>query len=74
MNYIYGFNGSGKSNIFKALLSMKHILTLSPIVATNNQQILDNSQINYEVTGQRNYFKFKEEFSDVISDEQAILE
>lgn len=64
VNYIYGFNGSGKSNIFKALLSMKHILTLSPIVATNNQQILDNSQINYEVTGQRNYFKFKEEFKD----------
>ncbi len=65
ITYIYGFNGSGKSNIFKALLSMKQILTLSPIIATNNQQILENSQINYEVTGQRNYFKFREGFSDI---------
>lgn len=64
VSYIYGFNGAGKSNIFKALLSMKQILTLSPIIATNNQQILDSSQINYEVTGQRNYFKFKEECKD----------
>ncbi len=65
VSYIYGFNGSGKSNIFKALLSMKQILTLSPIIATNNQQFLDNSQINYEVTGQRNFFKFKEGYKDV---------
>lgn len=64
VSYIYGFNGSGKSNIFKALLSMKQILTLSPIIATNNQQILDNSQINYEVTGQRNFFKFKDDCKD----------
>lgn len=60
VSYIYGYNGSGKSNIFKALLSMKQILTLSPIIATNNQQILDSSQINYEVSGQRNFFKFND--------------
>lgn len=65
VSYIYGYNGSGKSNVFKALLSMKQILTLSPIIATNNQQILDNSQINYEVSGQRNYFKFKDEYKDL---------
>ncbi len=65
VNYIYGFNGSGKSNIFKAIISMQQILTLSPIIATNNQQILDNSQINYEVSGQRNYFKFKEEYKEL---------
>lgn len=64
VSYIYGFNGSGKSNIFKALLSMKRILTLSPIIATNNQQILEASQINYDVSGQRNYFKFKEGYSN----------
>lgn len=65
VSYIYGFNGSGKSNIFKALLSMKRILTLSPIIATNNQQILEASQINYDVSGQRNYFKFKEGYNNV---------
>lgn len=59
VTYIFGYNGSGKSTIFKALISMKQILTLSPIIATNNQQILDNSKINYEVSSQRNYFKFK---------------
>lgn len=64
VSYIYGYNGTGKSNIFKALLSMKKILTLSPLIATNNQQILDNSHINYEVSGQRNYFKFKDEYKD----------
>lgn len=64
VTYIYGYNGTGKSNIFKALLSMKQILTLSPIIATNNQQILDSSQINYEVTGQRNYFKFRNGFNE----------
>ncbi len=65
VSYIYGYNGSGKSNLFKALLSMKQILTLSPIIATNNQQILENSHINYEVTGQRNFFKFKDEYKDL---------
>lgn len=64
VNLIYGYNGAGKSNLFKALISMQQILTLSPIIATNNQQILDNSQINYEVTSQRNYFKFIEGYKD----------
>lgn len=64
VTYLYGFNGSGKSNIFKALLTMKQILTLSPIIATNNQQILESSQIKYEVSGQRNFFKFKKGFNE----------
>ena len=60
VSFLYGFNGSGKSHLFRALLSMQQILTLSPIIATKNQQILDNSHINYEVSGQRNFFKFNE--------------
>ena len=58
VTYLFGYNGSGKSTLFKALISMKEILKLSPLVATNNQHILDSSNIDYEVTGQRNYFKF----------------
>lgn len=63
VTYIYGFNGSGKSNIFKALISMQQILTLSPLVATNNQAILDSSKITYEVNDQRNFFKFQKGYS-----------
>lgn len=58
VTYLFGYNGAGKSTLFKALISMKEILKLSPLVATNNQHILDSSHINYEVTGQRNFFKF----------------
>ena len=73
VNYIYGFNGTGKSHIFKALLSMQHILALSPIVATNNQQILESSNIDYEVTSQRNFFKFKDEYRAVPTKYEIVL-
>lgn len=64
VSYLYGYNGSGKSSFFKALLSMKRILTLSPLIATNNQQILESAKLDYEVTGQRNFFKFNTECAD----------
>ncbi|MBR2590207.1 MAG: ATP-binding protein [Clostridia bacterium] len=73
VNYIYGFNGTGKSHIFKALLSMQHILALSPIIATNNQQILESSNIDYEVTSQRDYFRFKEEFRSLPTEYEIII-
>ncbi len=65
VNYIYGYNGSGKSHIFKALLTMQQIITLSPIIATNNQQILEDTPIRYDVSEQRNFFKFKEGFNSI---------
>jgi len=64
VTYVYGFNGSGKSNIFKALLTMKQMLALSPIIATNNQQILDSVNIKDEVNAPRNFFKFNDSHKD----------
>ena len=73
VNYIYGFNGTGKSHIFKALLSMQHILALSPIVATNNQQILESSNIDYEVSSQRDYFRFKDEYRSLPTEYEIVI-
>lgn len=56
--YIYGANGSGKSNFCKIILQIQRTIMLSPIRASNNPQLLDMLPLKDELAVQRNYFKF----------------
>lgn len=56
--YIYGANGSGKSNFCKIILQIQRIIMLSPIRASNNSQLLDMLPLKDELAVQRNHFKF----------------
>lgn len=56
--YIYGANGSGKSNFCKIILQIQKAIMLSPIRASNNPQLLDMLPFKDELTVQRNHFKF----------------
>ncbi len=56
--YIYGANGSGKSNFCKIILQIQRAIMLSPIRASNNPQLLDMLPFKDELAVQRNYFKF----------------
>ncbi len=56
--YIYGANGSGKSNFCKIILQIQRAIMLSPIRASNNPQLLDMLPLKDELAVQRNHFKF----------------
>lgn len=56
--YIYGANGSGKSNFCKVILQIQRAIMLSPIRASNNPQLLDMLPLKDELAVQRNHFKF----------------
>ncbi|MGN0621415.1 MAG: ATP/GTP-binding protein [Porcipelethomonas sp.] len=56
--YIYGANGSGKSNFCKIILQIQRAIMLSPIRASNNPQLLDMLPFKDELAAQRNHFKF----------------
>lgn len=57
--YIYGANGSGKSNFCKVILQIQRAIMLSPIRASNNPQLLDMLPLKDELAVQRNHFKFE---------------
>ena len=56
--YVYGANGSGKSNFCKIILQIQRAIMLSPIRASNNPQLLDMLPLKDELAVQRNHFKF----------------
>lgn len=56
--YIFGANGSGKSNFCKIILQIQKVIMLSPIRASNNSQLLDIRPFKDELAAQRNHFKF----------------
>lgn len=56
--YIFGANGSGKSNFCKIILQIQRAIMLSPIRASNNPQLLDMLPFKDELAAQRNHFKF----------------
>lgn len=64
--YIYGANGSGKSNFCKIILQIQRIIMLSPIRASNNPKLLEIQPLKDDLAVPRNYFKF-----DASSQERA---
>ena len=66
--YVYGANGSGKSNFCKIILQIQRAIMLSPIRSSNNFQLMDMAPFKDELAVQRNHFKF-----DVASKERSTL-
>lgn len=64
--YIYGANGSGKSNFCKIILQIQRAIMLSPIRASNNPQLIDMLPFKDELSANRNHFMF-----DVSSQDRA---
>lgn len=58
VSYIFGANGSGKSNFCKAFLDFQSRIYLSPFLATTNKQLLETLPFKDELLKERNYFKF----------------
>jgi len=56
--YIFGANGSGKSNFCKIILQVQRIIMLSPIRASNNMKLLEMQPLKDSLAMPRNYFKF----------------
>lgn len=56
--YIFGANGSGKSNFCKIILQIQRAIMLSPIKASNNSQLLEMKPFKDDLLTPRNYFKF----------------
>lgn len=59
VSYIYGPNGSGKSNFCKAILQIQKIIALSPLIASNNSEIIEMNIFKKQFEDITNYFKFE---------------
>lgn len=59
--YLFGANGSGKSNFCKIILQIKRIILLSPIWASNNPKLMEIQPIKDDLAVPRNCFKFNTE-------------
>lgn len=56
ISYIFGANGSGKSNFCKALLQIQTYINLSPLFASNNPQLLELQPVKTSATEDRYFF------------------
>lgn len=64
--YIFGANGSGKSTLCKVILQIQNKLLLSPIMSSNNPQLMEIKSFKDDISASRNHFKFnkKNEFKE----------
>ena len=65
VSYIYGANGAGKSNFCKAIMQLQLFLSLSPILASNNPQLIDMSPLKSRSSGLDNPYKFNKMYADI---------
>lgn len=61
ISYIYGANGSGKTNFCKAILQIRNLINLSPLLATNNPQFLELRPVKLGTEEIDKYFLFDDE-------------
>lgn len=64
VSYIYGANGAGKSNFCKAVMQLQNFLSLSPIFAANNPQMLEMSALKSRFSNLDNPYKFNRIYAD----------
>lgn len=62
VTYVFGANGAGKTNLCRAILQIQKIIMLSPIIASNNPQLLELKPFKDEIGAEINYFKFTKGF------------
>lgn len=65
VSYIFGANGAGKSNFCKAILQIQNMLMLSPILSSNNPQLMEISPLKDSGTDVQNHFKFSKRHVNV---------
>lgn len=58
ISYIYGANGSGKTNFLSALTKMQKIIIMSTVLGTNNNKLLEVPAIKKELSSPIETFKF----------------
>lgn len=58
ISFIFGANGSGKSNFCKAIIQIQKIINLSPILASNNPQLLELQPIKISAGEMDRHFLF----------------
>lgn len=58
ISYIFGANGSGKSNFCKAIIQMQNLINLSPLLASNNPQLLELQPIKLSTNEMDKHFLF----------------
>ena len=58
ISYIFGANGSGKSNFCKAIIQIQKLINLSPILASNNPQLLELQPIKISAGEMDRHFLF----------------
>lgn len=65
VSYIYGANGSGKTNFCRAIGWLKSIIALSPIIAFNDEKSLEMNLFKSHLKGKDNYFKFEAGYESI---------
>lgn len=65
ISYIFGANGSGKSNFCKAIIQIQNLITLSPLLASNNPQLLELRPIKLSTSEMDKHFLFDVSGKDI---------
>lgn len=68
ISYIFGANGSGKSNFCKAILQIQSLISISPLLSANNPQLLEFSPLKITTGDLDRHFLFEASSKDVPSD------
>ena len=58
ISYIFGANGSGKSNFCKAIIQIQNLINLSPLLASNNPQLLELQPVKLSASEMDKHFLF----------------
>ena len=58
ISYIFGANGAGKSNFCKAIMQIQSFINLSPILASNNPQLLELQPVKLSANDMDKHFLF----------------
>ena len=68
ISYIFGANGSGKSNFCKAIIQIQQLINLSPLLASNNPQLLELQPIKFSTGEMDKHFLFDKDGSNIPSE------
>lgn len=58
ISYIFGANGAGKSNFCKAIIQIQNFINLSPILSSNNPQLLELQPVKLSASDMDKHFLF----------------
>lgn len=68
VSYIFGANGAGKSNFCKAIIHIQQLINLSPLLASNNPQLLELQPIKLSTNEMDKHFIFDKNGSGIPSE------